>query len=287
MIDASRDDVLQEKLYEQVEDDAHVTLTATHFTQKTEGPMQSSSISSDFVSQFLNLDNVSPVDNEVVSMMNVKVRHEEPKFKKKAYGENKRYIDLIKKSVKDIIKDEVKNQLPYILPKEVSDYATSMIQNTITESLKNVILAKSPSRPKSTYEAAIETVKTRTKTKTLLLDQTKHLKRRTTRKDAEPSKGSKSKESKSSSSKGTKSQPKSSSKSAQAEESMFESVDTEMSQNQGSDLGNTDDQPNVEATSKHDWFKKPERPPTPDLDWNATKTIDFKPPQTWISKNAK
>ncbi|GJT21463.1 hypothetical protein Tco_0891400 [Tanacetum coccineum] len=41
------------------------------------------------------------------------------------------------------------------------------------------------------------------------------------------------------------------------------------------------------ATSKHDWFKNPERPPTPDRDWNAGKQIDFRPPQTWISKMAK
>ncbi|GKG55703.1 hypothetical protein Tco_0574597, partial [Tanacetum coccineum] len=27
---------------------------------------------------------------------------------------------------------------------------------------------------------------------------------------------------------------------------------------------NAGDQPNVEATSRHDWFKKPEMPPTPD-----------------------
>ncbi|GJS16710.1 hypothetical protein Tco_0411182 [Tanacetum coccineum] len=57
--------------------------------------------------------------------------------------------------------------------------------------------------------------------------------------------------------------------------------------NQGEDMGNTDDQPNVEAASKDDWFKKLERPPTPDSDWNTTKTIDFRPPQTWISKIAK
>ncbi|GJV42923.1 hypothetical protein Tco_1427459 [Tanacetum coccineum] len=57
--------------------------------------------------------------------------------------------------------------------------------------------------------------------------------------------------------------------------------------NQGGDLDNTDDQPNVEATSRDDWFKKPERPSTPDSDWNATKTIDFRPPQTLISKIAK
>ncbi|GJX62144.1 hypothetical protein Tco_0295044 [Tanacetum coccineum] len=60
-----------------------------------------------------------------------------------------------------------------------------------------------------------------------------------------------------------------------------------MPQNQGSNLGSTDDQPNVEATLKSEWFKKPERPPTPDLDWNARKSIDFRPPQTWISKIAQ
>nr|GEW40284.1 hypothetical protein [Tanacetum cinerariifolium] len=50
------------------------------------------------------------------------------------------------------------------------------------------------------------------------------------------------------------------------------------------DMGNTDDQPDVKAASKHEGFKKPERPPTLDSDWNVGKTIDFRPPQTWISK---
>nr|GFD21095.1 hypothetical protein [Tanacetum cinerariifolium] len=80
---------------------------------------------------------------------------------------------------------------------------------------------------------------------------------------------------------------KSSGKSGQAEELVFETAGTEMLQNQGSDLGNTDDQPNVEDASECDWFKKPERPPTPASDWNTTKSIDFISPQTWISKIAK
>ncbi|GJX49462.1 hypothetical protein Tco_0276307 [Tanacetum coccineum] len=87
------------------------------------------------------------------------------------------------------------------------------------------------------------------------------LKKRKIRKDVEPSKGSKSKESKSSSSKGTK--------------------------NKEVIWVTTTDQPNVEAASKFDWFKKPKRPPTPDPDWNAKKSIDFRIPQTWISKIAK
>ncbi|GJT65692.1 hypothetical protein Tco_1017172 [Tanacetum coccineum] len=68
---------------------------------------------------------------------------------------------------------------------------------------------------------------------------------------------------------------------------MFEAGDTQEPQNQGQDVGNTDDHPNIKATPKHDWFKKPERPSTPDSDWNVRKSIDFRPPQTWISKIAQ
>ncbi|GJR41035.1 hypothetical protein Tco_1216719 [Tanacetum coccineum] len=75
-------------------------------------------------------------------------------FEKKAQEERKLYIDVVEKSIKDIIKDEVKSLMPQILPKEVSDFATHAIQSIINESLENVVLAKSSSQPKSTYEAA-------------------------------------------------------------------------------------------------------------------------------------
>nr|GEX37339.1 hypothetical protein [Tanacetum cinerariifolium] len=71
------------------------------------------------------------------------------------------------------------------------------------------------------------------------------------------------------------------------EEPVFETGNTKMPQDQGDDMSNTDDQPNIEEDSKHDWFKKPERTPTPDRDWNARKQIDFRPHQTWINKIAK
>ncbi|GKB18796.1 hypothetical protein Tco_0852719 [Tanacetum coccineum] len=79
------------------------------------------------------------------------------------------YIDVVEKSIKDIIKDEVKSQLPQILPKEVSDFATPMIQSTINESLENAILAKSSSQPKSTYEAAASLIEF--ELKKILLDK--------------------------------------------------------------------------------------------------------------------
>ncbi|GJU74867.1 hypothetical protein Tco_1266272 [Tanacetum coccineum] len=80
------------------------------------------------------------------------------------------------------------------------------------------------------------------------------MKSRRITKYAESIKGLKSKESKStSSSKGiTRSQPKSCGKSTQAEEPSHIVDDTKAQQNQGQDMGNTDDQPNVEAASKYD-----------------------------------
>ncbi|GJX16306.1 hypothetical protein Tco_0217138 [Tanacetum coccineum] len=96
------------------------------------------------------------------------------------------------------------------------------------------------------------------------------LKRRKTSKDTKPSKKAKSTET----SKGTsKSQLKSIEKSAQAEEKVFETGDTQGPHNQRQDMGNTDDQPKVKAALKHDWIKKPERPPTPNSDWNCYKAI--------------
>ncbi|GJW53670.1 hypothetical protein Tco_0097755 [Tanacetum coccineum] len=156
-------------------------------------------------------------------------------FEKKAQDERKRYIDLVEKSMKDIIKNEVKNQLPHILPKEVFEFATPVIQSTTTESLENVL-------DKDLFESYDKAYlikrdrENKDKDEDPLARSHQGLKRRKTSKDVEPSKGSKSKESKSTSSKGTKSQPKSSGKSTQAEESVFETAGTEMPQNQGSDL---------------------------------------------------
>ncbi|GJU13169.1 retrovirus-related pol polyprotein from transposon TNT 1-94 [Tanacetum coccineum] len=379
MTDAGRDDNTQQTKYKQVKDDEHVTLTIFHDTQKTEGPMQSLYVSSDFANQFLNLDNIPPTDTEVVSIMNVKVRHEEPSTQTpaflniyvtlipkmstaagstipltnppitplqqqltptptlapttattttsvlalldfsslfgfhqrvsalekdlsqlkqadysaqllemiksqipKAKDERKRYIDLVEKFVKEIIKDEVKNQLPEILPKE-SIYEEAAL---LTEfELKKILLDKiqksksyrGAQEHKDLYDALVKSHKIEKD-----LFESSGLKKQKTSKDAEPSRGSKS-----SSSKGSKSQSKSSGKSVQAEEPVFKTADTEMPLNQREDLGNTDDQPNVKAASKDDWFKKPNRPLTLNSDWNTTKSIDFRPPQTWISKIAK
>nr|GEV54271.1 hypothetical protein [Tanacetum cinerariifolium] len=45
-----------------------------------------------------------------------------------------------------------------------------------------------------------------------------------------------------------------------------------------------DEQPVDNEVTKADWFKKPKRPLTPDLDWSKRRQIDFRQPQTWITQ---
>nr|GFA29681.1 hypothetical protein [Tanacetum cinerariifolium] len=167
-------------------------------------------------------------------------------FEKKAQEERKLYIYVVDKSIKDTIKDEVKSLLPQILPKRDRN-----------------------DKDKDEDPSA---------------GSDRGLKKQKTSKDAEPPKGSKLKESKTSSSKGTKSQLKSSCKFVQVKEPVFETVDTEMPQDQ---RGDTKDQPKVKTPPMDNWFKKLNKPSTPDRRWNNGKSIDSRPPQKRINNIAK
>ncbi|GKB21985.1 hypothetical protein Tco_1021525 [Tanacetum coccineum] len=193
--------------------------------------------------------------------------------------------------------EQVKIQLPQILPKNVSNFAPPVIKSMVTESLEHAVLANESSQPQSTYEVAASLIEF--ELKKILIDKmdenqsyltaTKHrecydgliksynidnslfstydkvyslkksqkdkdkdedpsagsdrgLKKRKTSKDAEPTKGSRTKESKSGSSKGTKSQLKSFGKSVQAEEPEFEVSDSDTPQDQEENLGNDDEE---------------------------------------------
>nr|GEV34923.1 hypothetical protein [Tanacetum cinerariifolium] len=170
---ANQHNVSQELGFKQEEEDAHVTLTTAHDTQKIEGPMQSSSFSSDFTKKLLNFENISLADNEIASLMDTTVCHEEPsqikqvdryaqaissilaivdryidnklgeaihkaiqshnaECREEAQAKKQEYIDVVDSSVSTIIREEVKTQLPQILPKAVSDFATPVIERNIT-----------------------------------------------------------------------------------------------------------------------------------------------------------
>ncbi|GJU86544.1 hypothetical protein Tco_1294090 [Tanacetum coccineum] len=323
---SEQQNVSQESGFEQVEEDVHVTLTPVLDTQKADEPVQSSSISSNFTSKLRNLENPSPADNEIASLMETLARHATtipeiisdftitipPPPPQEAQDEKNDYKELVDTSMRAIIKEEVNTQLPQILPQAVSDFATPVREKNVTEPIEASVLARSSSQLKSTYEVAaslfeFELIK-------ILLDKMEesksHLRadykkklydalvesynidkdlfntygevftlkrsRDDRDKNQDPSAGS---------DRGTK-RRKSSKEAESSKDSSHTINDSGVQQDQEFDMGNNDEQPADKEVSKADWFKKPERPPTPDSDWNKRQHVDSRPPQTWISQVA-
>ncbi|GJS54097.1 hypothetical protein Tco_0627459 [Tanacetum coccineum] len=63
------------------------------------------------------------------------------------------FMNFLLESLTARIKEQVKDQLPQILPKEVSNFAPPVIKNLIKESRDKVTIVKVSSQPHSTYEA--------------------------------------------------------------------------------------------------------------------------------------
>ncbi|GJS11161.1 hypothetical protein Tco_0367957 [Tanacetum coccineum] len=414
---SEQQNVSQDSGFEQVEEDTHVILTPVLETQKSGGPTQSSSVSSDFTSKLLNLDNPSPADNEIASLMDTIAQHATtipkiassftatnpllPQFfnpllqqatptltpitskattlfpslldfssvfrfndrvtnfekdlseikqvdqyaqalssiptivdrymynklgevinkailahnldcRQEAQDENNAYIELVDTSMRALIKEEVNAQLPQILPQAILDFANPVIEKNVTESIEATVLKMSSSQPMSTYElydALFESYNTdkdlfdsygevfslkrtrdeKVKDQDPSTRSDRGTKRRKSSKDAESSRDSRSKEKKSSrtSKDASQSQHKSSGKSAHAEEPSHTVKDSSMQQDQEFATGNNDEQPTDKEVTKADWFKKPERPPTPDPYWSKRQQVNFQPSQTWISQVAR
>ncbi|GJR39725.1 hypothetical protein Tco_1215409 [Tanacetum coccineum] len=66
---SEQQNVSKESEFEQEEEDAHVTLTPVLDAQKADEPVQSSSVSSNFTSKLLNLENPSLACNEIASLL--------------------------------------------------------------------------------------------------------------------------------------------------------------------------------------------------------------------------
>ncbi|GJW30072.1 hypothetical protein Tco_0046947 [Tanacetum coccineum] len=126
-------------------------------------------------------------------------------------------MNFLSESLTAKIKEQVKDQPPQILPKEVSNFAPPMIKVLIKESHDKFTLAKCGRKDKDKDEDPS-------------VGSDRGVKKRKTSKDAEPTTGLKNKDSTSSSSKGTKSQPKHSRKSDQSEEPVFVVADSGMPQ---------------------------------------------------------
>nr|GEW64277.1 retrovirus-related Pol polyprotein from transposon TNT 1-94 [Tanacetum cinerariifolium] len=180
------------------------------------------------------------VDKYLASKMkeevNVAVQLQTNKLKEKAQAENQDFVNQVDSTMKKIINDQVKEQLSKMMPK---------IQKYVTKTLGAE--GKDP-----------------------FVGSDRRTKRRKSGKDAESSRDSRSKEKKSSSTSkdASHSQHKSSGKSVHAEEPSYTVEELGKQQDQEFVTGDNDEQPIDKEVTKANWFKKPKRPPTPDLDWN-------------------
>nr|GEW38564.1 putative reverse transcriptase domain-containing protein [Tanacetum cinerariifolium] len=206
---ADQQNASHESMFVHEEEDAHVTLTTVH--DKTEGPLQSSSFSSEFTSKLLNFDDPSPDINSLMDTLtvpsppppvnpsphltilkeevNVAVWLQSNKLREEAQAENQEFINQVDSTMKAIIKEHVLAKVTKIMPQ---------IRKYVTETLGAEVLVRSTNQPQTSYDVA-------------------------------------------------------------ASLSEFE----------------------------NDWFKKPEKPLTPDHPWNKRKATKSRPPQTWISNISK
>ncbi|GKD60696.1 hypothetical protein Tco_1298205, partial [Tanacetum coccineum] len=271
-VDVEQEEVSQEVAGDQVKDDAQEIVTAALATQKTEVPLQSSSISSDYATKFLNFDNIPSattsttvvpdsetfsaihqrlfdVENEVKTLINVDhsstiratVKSEVPIVVKEYLGTN----------VTDVLQQEPKPQKSVAAIRKIKMEQAGKQQEhkyTIHKALYHVLMELILEDEDSMDKGVADKLKKRKpdydRDEGPPVGPDKGLKRKKTGKETEPSKKAKE------------------------------------------DTGNTDEPPIVKV-DPNDWFKKPERPPTPDPDWNEGKSVKNKPTQKWLSDLAK
>ncbi|GJY01264.1 hypothetical protein Tco_0359416 [Tanacetum coccineum] len=354
-MDDEEDDEVIKELY----DDVNVNLgnDDTEMTDADQGASEqqnvsqesSSSVSSDLTSKLLNLENPSPDENKIASLMETSARHttaipeitsgfttttpplppffnpilqqQTPTFTTTTstyptvtfleipnFAFVFKFDQRVDSTMKTIIKDQVKSQVSKIMPK-IEKYVTKSLGAEIL--IDKIEANKSINRSdnqKNLYNALVESYNfdkdiitsygdvvllkrgrdDQDKDEDPFTGSDRQIKRRKSGKDTESSKDSRSKEKKSSiTSKDTsQSQHKSSGKSVHAEEPSHTVEDLGMQQDQEFVTGDNDEQPADKEVTKADLFKKPERPPTLDLDWSKRQQVNFRPPQTWISQAA-
>ncbi|GJX69874.1 hypothetical protein Tco_0307045 [Tanacetum coccineum] len=220
------------------------------------------------------------------------VQLQSDRLRDEAQAENADFInkldDNIKKIIKDQVKEQVKAQVSKILPK---------IEKTVNEQLEAEVLphkmesSKSIHRSneqKNLYKALVDAYES----DKLILDtygetvsfkrrqdeedkkeepfagSNQGSKRRRAEKEPESTSAPKEKTSKTigKSTEGSKSHQKSTDESAQVKEPMQTAKDLEEPVHQEFKIGVTEDQPDEETSQLPDWFQKPAKPPTSDLE---------------------
>ncbi|GKC01227.1 hypothetical protein Tco_0987363, partial [Tanacetum coccineum] len=249
--------------------------------------------------------------SKIKEVVNVVVQLQPNKLREEAQAKNQEFLNQIEKYVTKSLGAEVlvrstnQPQTAYIVAASLSEFELKKILIDKMEANKSI---NRSDNQKNLYNALVESYNSNKDILTsygdvVLLkigrdDQDKDedpsagsdrgTKRRKSGKDTESSKDSRSKEKKSSSTSkdASQSQHMSSVKFVHAEEPSHTVEDSCMQQDQEFVTRDNDEQPADKEVTKADWFKKPEKPPTPDPYWSKRQQVDFRPPQTWISQAA-
>ncbi|GJS90175.1 hypothetical protein Tco_0772811 [Tanacetum coccineum] len=128
----------------------------------------------DFASVFQFNDRITALEKEVAKIkkdpLHTQVTSLVDEHLDTRLGETREeFMNFLSESLTARIKEQVKDQQPQILPKEVSNFAPPMIKKLIKESRDEVTLAKVSSQLQSTYEAA--STLTEFELKKILLDK--------------------------------------------------------------------------------------------------------------------
>ncbi|GJW85867.1 hypothetical protein Tco_0159012 [Tanacetum coccineum] len=132
-----------------------LTTPTLPLTIETKNPL---STLSDFASVFRFNDRITTLEKEVAELkkdpLHTQVTTLVNEHLDTRLGETREeFMKFLSESLTKRIKEQVKDQLPQILPKEVSNFAPPVIEELIKESRDEVTLAKLSSQPHSTYEA--------------------------------------------------------------------------------------------------------------------------------------
>ncbi|GJX89137.1 hypothetical protein Tco_0341151, partial [Tanacetum coccineum] len=242
-----------------------------------------------------DLSKMKQVDQEEAQVEKQAIQLHNAEFREEAQAEKQEYIDLVDTSrnvtesleAAVLAKSSSQPKSTYEAAASFSEYELTKILIDKMEESKSHLIADYKrelyDRPVKSYNTDKDLFETYREVFTLKRSRDEKdkdqdpsagsdrgTKRRKSSKEAESQKDPRSKEGKSSSSsKGTsRSHHKSSGKSAHAEEPSHTVDDSRVQKNQEFDMGNNDEQPDDKAAPKNDWFKKLERPSTPDPDWN-------------------
>ncbi|GKA68806.1 hypothetical protein Tco_0768723, partial [Tanacetum coccineum] len=315
-VDAEHEEINQEVESDKVQDEVQETNTAPPATQKekTDAPRSSSShsVSSNYGSIFLNLDSLSSAEKEFISMLDVQVQQEIPKIQSSS---------LLTIPVSVILETTVLSSIPEIVTAAPVDHSTALLATIKSKVLTAVKEFLGTSLGDALHKAALNEFdqkqalfETMTASKSFnnypkhvalyhaliesiladedamdqgVADKQKKRKHDDEDRDEDPPVGSDQGLKKQKTTRQAKMLNRLKSQNQLAEKAVIEAEDTDVPLNLGNDLGNTDEQPNVEVALKHDWFKNPARPPIPDPEWNTRKTVDDKPIQNWLNDLAK